>query len=190
MVETRGDKHVVINGCGLLNMVTMETNQHYLAWTLVAMLRGCYVTEQHRTQTEFEDTLVMKSFLFQFVNNFAAISYIAYFKGRYSVFLKNFWRTQVLFMGPLISLFLTSGDVCPGMQSQGGSLACFLTWVILRFTSGVTPANCIDVSMAAKPFWSKYLQTCPQALAEVQTAALSHNHLWDMTNRVFPNGIL
>ena len=29
-----------------------------------------------------------------------------------------------LFVGPLIPLFWTSGDICPGFQSQGGSLAC------------------------------------------------------------------
>ena len=37
----------------------------------------------------------------------------------------------------------------------------------LRFTSGVTPTDCIEVSMATKPFWSMYLQTCLQALVEV-----------------------
>ena len=67
-------------------------------------------------------------------------------------------------MGPLIPLFWTSGDVCPGFQSKGGSLVCFLTCVILRFTSGVTPADCIEVSMAAKPFRSRYLQTCPSSI--------------------------
>ena len=46
--------------------------------------------------------------------------------------------------------------------------ACFLACVILRFTSSVTPTECIQVSMAAKPFWSTYLQTCPQALVEVR----------------------
>ena len=35
-------------------------------------------------------------------------------------------------MGPLIPLFSTSGDVCPGFQSQGGPLAYFLACVILR----------------------------------------------------------
>ena len=30
------------------------------------------------------------------------------------------------FCGPLVPLFWTSGDICPGFQSQGGSLACFL----------------------------------------------------------------
>ena len=31
-------------------------------------------------------------------------------------FFKNFWRTQVLFVGPLISLFCTSGDVSSGLH--------------------------------------------------------------------------
>ena len=46
------------------------------------------------------------------------------------LFLKKFWRTQVLFVGPLIPLFWTFGDVYPGFQIQGDlSLACFLTCV-------------------------------------------------------------
>ena len=47
-------------------------------------------------------------------------------------------------MGPLIPLFRTS-DVCPGFQSQGRFLTCTLSC----FTSGATPADCIEVSMAA-----------------------------------------
>ena len=43
-------------------------------------------------------------------------------------------------------------------------LACFLACVILRFTSGVTPVDCIEVSMSAEPFRSTYLQRCPQAM--------------------------
>ena len=38
-------------------------------------------------------------------------------------FQKN-WRTQVPFLGSLIPLFWTSGDVCPECQIQGGFLAC------------------------------------------------------------------
>ena len=38
-----------------------------------------------------------------------------------------FWRTQVLFLGPLMPLFWTSGDVYPGFETQGGSLACVLS---------------------------------------------------------------
>ena len=59
-------------------------------------------------------------------------------------------------MGPLIPLFWTSGGVCSGFQSQGGfpGLHAFspVHNGFLRFTSGVTPADCIEVSMAAEPF--------------------------------------
>ena len=65
-------------------------------------------------------------------------------------------------MESLILLIYTSGDICSGFQSQGGSLACFFTCVILRFTSNAIPADCIEISMAAEPFRSTYLQKCPQ----------------------------
>ena len=35
-------------------------------------------------------------------------------------FLKTFWRRSVLFVGPLIPLFWTSGDISFGCQSQSG----------------------------------------------------------------------
>ncbi|XP_071532826.1 anoctamin-7-like isoform X2 [Panulirus ornatus] len=39
--------------------------------------------EMHRTQTEFEDNLTFKVFIFQFVNFYSSIFYIAFFKGRF-----------------------------------------------------------------------------------------------------------
>ena len=48
-------------------------------------------------------------------------------------------------LNSLKPLFWTSSDICPGFQSLGRSLfACFLACVILRFTSGATPAHCIS----------------------------------------------
>ncbi|XP_027049468.1 anoctamin-7-like [Pocillopora damicornis] len=38
--------------------------------------------EMHRTQTEYEDNLTFKVFVFQFMNFFASIFYIAFFKGK------------------------------------------------------------------------------------------------------------
>ena len=71
---------------------------------------------------------------------------------------KNFQISEVwirhvmfLFVGPMISLFWTSGDVSPGFQRYG-SLACFLACLILRFSASATPAVRIGVSMAAKPY--------------------------------------
>ena len=67
-------------------------------------------------------------------------------------------------------MFWTSDDICPGFQSHGGSLACFLACVILRFISGARLTDCIEVSMAAVPFQSTYLQImCPQALVWVRS---------------------
>ena len=74
-------------------------------------------------------------------------------------FFLNFCRTQVLFVGPLIPLFWTSGDVCPGFQSQGGFPHLRASSPahngFLRFTSGATPAfstnrgvHCISVYTA------------------------------------------
>ncbi|CAM9680880.1 unnamed protein product [Chrysoparadoxa australica] len=38
--------------------------------------------ENHRTDTEFEDNLILKTFLFQFVNSYASLFYIAFIKPR------------------------------------------------------------------------------------------------------------
>lgn len=39
--------------------------------------------ELHRTQTEFDDSLTLKIYLLQFVNYYASIFYIAFFKGKF-----------------------------------------------------------------------------------------------------------
>ena len=65
------------------------------------------------------------------------------------VFLKkNLWDISS-FRGATVT---PVGDVCPGFQSAGESLACFLACVILRFTSGMTPADCIEASMEPSLF--------------------------------------
>jgi len=38
----------------------------------------------HRTQSEFENQLIFKVFIFQFVNFYSAIIYVGFFKGKYS----------------------------------------------------------------------------------------------------------
>lgn len=44
-----------------------------------------WLTEKEllRTQTEFDDSLTLKIYLLQFVNYYASIFYIAFFKGKY-----------------------------------------------------------------------------------------------------------
>ena len=87
-------------------------------------------------------------------------------------FFKNFFEDISPFHGATDTPVL---DFCPGFQSQGGSLVCFLACVILRFTSGATPADCIEVSLAAKPFGSTYLQMCLQTLVKVRIKPTTQN---------------
>ncbi|XP_047474777.1 anoctamin-7-like isoform X1 [Penaeus chinensis] len=48
--------------------------------------------EMHRTQTEFEDNFTFKVFIFQFVNFYSSIFYIAFFKGRFVGFPGHYHR--------------------------------------------------------------------------------------------------
>ena len=39
-------------------------------------------SELHKTQTEYDDSFIVKIYLFQFVNYYSSIFYIAFFKGK------------------------------------------------------------------------------------------------------------
>lgn len=45
-----------------------------------------------RTQTEFDDSLTLKIYLLQFVNYYASIFYIAFFKGKFVGYPGNYNR--------------------------------------------------------------------------------------------------
>ncbi|RDD44213.1 Anoctamin-7, partial [Trichoplax sp. H2] len=64
---------------GILNLVLIML----LSRTYSKLAHTLTEWEMHRTQTEFEDHLTFKVFCFQFVNFYAYIFYIAFFKGRY-----------------------------------------------------------------------------------------------------------
>ena len=66
-------------------------------------------------------------------------------------FFKNIWRTEVLFVGPLIPLFWTSGDFNPGFQSQGGSLPCVLSHLCTTDSSDSTLVQHLPTSW--QPVW-------------------------------------
>lgn len=48
--------------------------------------------ELNRTQTEFDDSLSLKIYLLQFVNYYASIFYIAFFKGKFVGYPGNYHR--------------------------------------------------------------------------------------------------
>ena len=61
------------------------------------------------------------------------------------------------FVGPLIPLFWTFGDVSSGFQSQSEQTYFMHILHVLRFTSGATPADVLATTMAAEPFSSTVL---------------------------------
>ena len=98
-------------------------------------------------------------------------------------------------MGPLISLFSASGATSSRFRNQSGQSYLHLVlkpeWTALfalgrgihvtcclRFTSGVTPANLLAASMAAKPVSSTYLR------ADVGGAADERSADWAMPARL------
>ena len=76
--------------------------------------------------------------------------------------LNPFLEDISTFVGPLTPLFLTSGDVCPGFQSQGGSPHLHVSSPVhngtLRFTYGVTAVDLLAANSHSHP------RTCKQAL--------------------------
>ena len=66
-------------------------------------------------------------------------------------YLKKVLEDISIFVGPLIPLFWTSGDIYLGLKVRVDSIACML-WHLLRFTSGATSADLFAASNFAWPF--------------------------------------
>ncbi|GAB1605406.1 anoctamin-4-like isoform X1, partial [Argonauta hians] len=79
--------------------------------------------EKHRTQTEWEDGFTLKMFLFQFVNYYSSIFYIAFIKGRIVgspnkyIYLHNERLEECNPSGCLVELCIQLGVVMIGKQA-------------------------------------------------------------------------
>ena len=83
-----------------------------------------------------------------------------------SNFLKNFWRTRVFFMGPLMPLFWISGDVSSGFQSQHWQLYLHLAEVYVLHVPWDSPLV-QHLPTSQWPAWQlsqSSPHTCKQAL--------------------------
>uniref|UniRef100_A0A1I8IMF5 Anoctamin n=1 Tax=Macrostomum lignano TaxID=282301 RepID=A0A1I8IMF5_9PLAT len=102
--------------------------------------------EMHRTQTEFEDQLILKVFIFQFVNFYSSIFYIAFFKGKFTGYPGKYIKFFGLRNeecdngGCLIELAQQLAVIMIGKQIINNCQEVFLpklfTW-IHRFTKGL-----------------------------------------------------
>ena len=122
----------------------------------------------HGAETLLQQNVTSGGFQSYLAIMFSARTYQFPIQLKYSFF----WSTEVLFAGPLIPLFWTSGHVCPGFQSQGGfSHLCALLPThngFLRFTSGMTPADLLAASMVPQLF-HPHTFTCVQALVGLES---------------------
>ena len=57
----------------------------YDGWknALISKHSALLISEMHRTQSDFDDNLTFKVFIFQFINFYSSIIYIAFFKGKF-----------------------------------------------------------------------------------------------------------
>jgi len=65
----------------LISLIAVLVSSHIMTVMTATQFVVCDV-EMHRTQSEFEDQLVFKVFIFQFVNFYSSIIYIGFFKGK------------------------------------------------------------------------------------------------------------
>ncbi|CAL1532669.1 unnamed protein product [Lymnaea stagnalis] len=80
------DQHTIKQRAGIITSITASL----INLIIIILLGKVYQFiaqvltnfETHRTLTEWEDSFTLKMFLFQFVNHFASLFYIAFFKGR------------------------------------------------------------------------------------------------------------
>ncbi|KAH9525321.1 Anoctamin-4 [Bulinus truncatus] len=119
--------------------------------------------ETHRTLTEWEDSFTLKMFLFQFVNHFASLFYIAFFKGKlvgrpglYSRQINNSRQEECDPSGCFIELCIQLGIIMVGKQTFNNSkevvLPKLLNWIKSRKINKAEEKNHEKVSQWEKDY--------------------------------------
>ncbi|XP_066991170.2 anoctamin-1 [Anabrus simplex] len=113
-----------------------------------------YLTEVEllRTQTEFDDSLTLKIYLLQFVNYYASIFYIAFFKGKFIGYPSHYnrlWTYRQEECGPggcLMELCIQLAIIMVGKQAMNTILEMifplFYKWLnTLKVKTGMVPGS-------------------------------------------------
>ncbi|CAG9825058.1 unnamed protein product [Phaedon cochleariae] len=126
-----------------------------------------YLTEFEllRTQTEFDDSLTLKIYLLQFVNYYASIFYIAFFKGRFVGYPREYnkifgYRQEECGPGGcLMELCIQLGIIMVGKQAMNTVLEMlfplFYKWLnTLKVKTGLTKEKLLSCKRC-QPQWVK-----------------------------------
>lgn len=98
--------------CSIMNAVQIQVFNFIFEKVVIKLNR----MENHRTQSEYDDSLIVKTYLFQFANSFSSLYYIAFIKTHWEGCLVSDGNSKKLVLGAncmdelyiqLLSLFVT-----------------------------------------------------------------------------------
>ncbi|XP_046590549.1 anoctamin-5 [Neodiprion lecontei] len=128
----------------VLNLVCILALNYIYDWLAV------YLTEMEflRTQAEFDDSLTLKVYLFQFVNYYASIFYIAFMKGKFVGYPKKYNRIlgyrqeECSPGGCFMELSIQLAIIMVGKQALSTAIEMILpvimkSWVLFRIHTGL-----------------------------------------------------
>lgn len=148
LILTRNDKLVILNVqtggmiVGILNAVQIQVFN--MIYQMVAIKLNDF--ENRRTDTEYEDSLIAKTFMFQFVNSYSPLFYIAFAKPFLADVDPCLDNCMVELQTGLSSIFLTR-------LATGSVLSVLVPWVLMKVklrseTKGVDIDEMSDVERA------------------------------------------
>lgn len=70
--------YIVTVSAGLINLIAILALKHFYRWLAVKLTN----LESHKYNSNYENSLTIKMYLFQFINYYSAVFYIAFIKGR------------------------------------------------------------------------------------------------------------
>lgn len=97
--------------------------------------------EYRRTQTEYDESLTLKIYLFQFINYYSSIFYIAFLKGKFVGYPAKYNRIFKLRQeecspaGCLMELCIQLVIIMVGKQALNALLEMLIPWLIKNITS-------------------------------------------------------
>nr|CAH8830177.1 unnamed protein product [Trichobilharzia regenti] len=127
--------------------------------------------EMHRTQSEFDNQLIFKVFLFQFVNFYSSIFYVAFFKGQ-----------MVGYPGHYISFFGLRNEAC----NNGGCLIELAQQLLVIMVGKQIISNCQEILIPKLRTWfHKYRKGLNQRNV-ASTSDLDRDHIYIEDYKLIP----
>ncbi|CAH8457624.1 unnamed protein product [Schistosoma rodhaini] len=127
--------------------------------------------EMHRTQSEFDNQLIFKVFLFQFVNFYSSIFYVAFFKGQ-----------MVGYPGHYTSFFGLRNEAC----DNGGCLIELAQQLLVIMVGKQIISNCQEILLPKLRTWFHKYRKGLNKRNVASTSDLSSAHIFIEDYKLIP----